>query len=257
MDNSTRAYNYDKVWALIPARSGSKGVPHKNIRDFYGYPLIAYSIASALMCKEIDRVIVSTDSEEIANIASHYGADVPFLRPLDISGDKSTDLEFVEHAISWFLENEGFCAEFLVHLRPTTPVRNPYDIGRAIKCIKSDKNSTSLRSAHRCIHPPYKWFKSGDGSYWDPLMAASNDEANNPRQEFPDVFIPNGYVDILKADYVLSNHLIHGDRMIGFVTDEVQDIDTENDFKKIDQYPNSKESFYRLREFLRKIKNDC
>ena len=91
-----------KVFAIIPARSGSKGVKNKNIRPLNGYPMIAYTIAAAKLSKNIDRVIVSTDSEQYAEIARKYGAETPFLRPAEISGDRSTDIEFMRHAINWF-----------------------------------------------------------------------------------------------------------------------------------------------------------
>ena len=109
----------DEVYAIIPARSGSKGVKDKNIRCLDGYPLLAFSIAAARKCPEVSRVIVSTDSEHYASIARYYGAEAPFLRPEAISGDKSTDIEFMEHAIGWLSENEGTLPEYFLHLRPT------------------------------------------------------------------------------------------------------------------------------------------
>ena len=108
-----------KVFAIIPARSGSKGVKNKNIRLLNGYPMIAYTIAAAKLSENIDRVIVSTDSEQYAEIAQKYGAEVPFLRPAEISGDTSADIEFMQHAINWFYENEGKVPEYWLHLRVT------------------------------------------------------------------------------------------------------------------------------------------
>ena len=121
------------IVALIPARSGSKGVPNKNIRYLGDVPLIAYSIIAALKSTLIDRVIVSTDSEEYADIARNYGAEVPFIRPAEISGDTATDLQLFEHAISWFEKNENLVPQYFVHLRPTTPLRDPRIIDDAIK----------------------------------------------------------------------------------------------------------------------------
>ena len=111
-----------EVVALIPARAGSKGVPGKNIRLLGGYSLLAWSIAASLKTKSIDRVIVSTDSEEYATLARELGADVPFLRPAELSGDRSTDYDFVLHSLNWLRENSSE-PDYIVHIRPTTPFR--------------------------------------------------------------------------------------------------------------------------------------
>ena len=108
---------------IIPARGGSKGVPGKNIRDVGGFPMIAYSIIASKLSKNIERTIVSTDSQEIADIALKYGAEVPFLRPEKFARDDSKDIEFFQHAIDWFSENEGYVPNYWVQLRPTTPLR--------------------------------------------------------------------------------------------------------------------------------------
>ena len=113
-----------KVVALIPARSGSKGVPHKNVRKLGGRPLIEWSIQACLKSRLIDRVVVSTDSQEYADLAVGLGAEAPFLRPAEIAGDRSTDFDFVIHALDWFACHGGE-PEFLVHVRPTTPYRVP------------------------------------------------------------------------------------------------------------------------------------
>ena len=110
------------TYAIIPARGGSKGVPRKNIKLLKGFPLIAYSIVAAKMSKMTDRVIVSTDSQEISDIAQKYDAEVPFLRPAEYAHDRSPDIDFVRHAIDWFAKNESNQPELFVHLRPTTPL---------------------------------------------------------------------------------------------------------------------------------------
>ncbi len=115
----------NNVIAIIPARSGSKSVTDKNIKLLSGHPLIAYSIVAAKLSKEIKRVVVSTDSEEYAEIAKKYGAEVPFIRPEIYSKDSSTDRDFFIHAMNWFKDNENTLPEYWVQLRPTTPLRNP------------------------------------------------------------------------------------------------------------------------------------
>lgn len=240
--------------ALIPARGGSKSVPKKNIRPFRGHPLIAYSIAAAKLSRRIDRVIVSTDSEEIARIARLYGAEVPFLRPAELAQDGSPDIDFVKHAIGWLAEHEGKVPEYLAHIRVTTPIRDHRVMDDAIDTICRDKNASALRSGHICVHPPYKWFQLTETAYAQPLMPGMTcDEANIPRQDFPRVLIPNGYIDVLRSSFVIGNDLMHGDRMIGYVTDEIPDIDTEEDLKKLEIYSGLKEALDELIAYLNEI----
>ena len=191
----------EKVFAIIPARGGSKGVPKKNIRPLAGYPLIAYSIAAARLCSRIDRVIVSTDSEQIAELSRKYGAEVPFMRSPALAGNLSTDREFVIHALEWFGKNEAAVPDYLVHLRPTTPLRDPTLIDEAIAALMSDPEATSLRSGHEAPESPFKWFMRDEQGYFygfnpdDPRPGY----ANLPRQIFPKVYIPDGYVDVLRT----------------------------------------------------------
>jgi N-acylneuraminate cytidylyltransferase len=239
--------------AIIPARGGSKSVPKKNIRLIYNHPMIAYSIAAAKLSELVQRVIVSTDSEEIAEISKRYGAEVPFLRPEEYAQDDSPDIDFMKHAIQWFYENEGSIPGYIVHLRPTTPIRDPKEIDKAVDWIRKDEVATSLRSGSICVHPPYKWFKKS-GQYLSPLMPGMTcDEVNLPRQDFPEVYIPNGYVDIVKADFIIKNDLLHGDKMIGYKTDEIPDVDTEMDLKKITVYDNLKENLAVLCNYLNNV----
>src|SRR5512145_2909368 len=107
------------ILALIPARGGSKSIPRKNIRDFAGHPLIAYSIAAGLQAKLVTRTIVSTDDEEIAAVARQYGAETPFLRPAEFAQDNTTDFPVFTHALAWFAEHEGYHPDIIVQLRPT------------------------------------------------------------------------------------------------------------------------------------------
>lgn len=224
----------DEVYAIIPARAGSKGVKNKNIKCLAGYPLIAYSIAAAKLCPEISRIIVTTDSERYAAIANFYGAETPFLRPAEISGDRATDLEFMMHAIDWFYENEGSNPEYYVHLRPTSPNRDVELITEAIKRIKAVPEATCLRSSHLASDKPYKWFNMTEEGYykclWDDMKI---DQANNPRQSFPEVYIPDGHVDVLRTAFIAENELMHGDRALGFVVPDSVDIDFASDFDKI------------------------
>lgn len=222
-----------RIMAIIPARGGSKGVPQKNIRPLAGYPLIAYSIAAAKLSRRVDGVVVSTDSPEIDAIGRHYGAETPFLRPAAFARDDSQDLEFVLHALDWFQKHISAVPEYLVHLRPTTPLRDPVLIDAAIDRILGRADATSLRSGHEAPETPFKWFfLNQDGCFEginprDPLP----EYYNLPRQAFPPVYIPNGYVDIIKSAAVLASGSLHGSRMLGFATPPVTEIDTAGDLQ--------------------------
>ncbi|HOJ31686.1 MAG TPA: acylneuraminate cytidylyltransferase family protein, partial [bacterium] len=217
--------------AIIPARGGSKGIPKKNIRPLLGYPLIAYSIAAAHLSKKIERVILSTDSEEIAEIARYYGAEVPFLRPREFARDNSPDIEFIIHVIIWFKKNENNIPRYLVLLRPTTPLRMPDIVDAAIIEIMKKKEATSLRSGHAASESPFKWFvRDADGYFRGMVPGYTNDELNMPRQSFPTVYIPDGYVDVVKPEFIIENDVMYGDKMVGFVTPFCHEVDSPEDF---------------------------
>ncbi|QWD28808.1 acylneuraminate cytidylyltransferase family protein [Polynucleobacter paneuropaeus] len=226
----------NKVIALIPARAGSKGVPNKNIRNLGGYPLIAWSIMAAKKSKLIDRVIVSTDSQEYAKLAIKFGAEVPFLRPSEISGDRSTDYDCIAHALDWLGINGGE-PQYIVHIRPTTPFRDPSYIDLAIETFqKSPINVTALRSAHEMSESAYKTFEiTTDGRFKRVgSEGTALDSANNARQQFPNTYQANGYVDILSTSFIRENDLIHGDWVLPFITPRVHEVDAEDDFFQLE-----------------------
>ena len=135
------------IIALIPARSGSKGVPNKNIKKIGGKSLLEWSINACKKSNLIDEIIISTDSIEYAEHAEKAGGKVPFIRPKDISLDTSTDYEFIKHALDWFKSN-GDLPEFIAHVRPTSPFRDPNIMDEAIQSFKSRTKNTALRSLH-------------------------------------------------------------------------------------------------------------
>ena len=218
--------NPGKTTAIIPARSGSKGVSDKNIRKIGGFPLISYSIIAAKLAG-IERIIVSTDSDNYAQLAISYGAEVPFLRSKENSSDSSTDLDLMNEVITKLITSEGSVDEYIIHLRPTTPLRLPKVILNALKTIKQDKNSTSLRSGHLCSESPMKWFMKGEDEYFQPMDARlSSEDINRPRQDFPDVFIPNGYVDIVRSSFIRNKKFLHGNRVLAFETPICNEVDS-------------------------------
>jgi N-acylneuraminate cytidylyltransferase len=220
--------------AIIPARAGSKGVSDKNIRSLAGKPLIAYSIQAAVLARNIDRVIVSTDSENYAIIAKEYGAEVPFLRPAEISKDSSTDYELMKHVLDWIKDSEGKVPEFIVHLRPTTPLRDPAVVFAALEAFRQDKKATSLRSVHEMPESAYKCFCIESGHLVDLVSSSSNiDISNNARQSYPKTYCGNGYVDVLRSEFILQQEKIHGDQVLAYVTKLIHEVDSEADFDYI------------------------
>jgi len=226
-----KGQSLSEVVALIPARSGSKGVLNKNKRLLGDYPLLAWSILAAKKSRFIDRVIVSTDSEEYAKLAIEFGAEAPFLRPEKISGDFSTDFEFILHALDWLLAHDDE-PKYIAHIRPTTPFRDPIWIDNAINLFKNNSMATALRSAHEMPESAYKAFEISMNGQFKRVGAINTDldAANNPRQQFPLTFQPNGYIDILSTKFIRSRGVIHGDWVLPFITPLALEVDTENDF---------------------------
>ncbi len=225
-----------KCISIIPARAGSKGILGKNIKFLGGYPLIAYSIVVSKMSLGIERTIVSTDSQEIADIAIGYGAEVPFLRPARISRDKSTDLEFIQYAIDWFNENERWVPEYIVLLRPTTPLRHSDDIESAIIYLERYPKATSLRSAHALPEPPQKMFKVDKEGYFRGFFPRDPrpDYHNMPRQSFPVAYQPNGYVDIIKTETIRTGSSLWGLDILAFVTQFAPEADLPESFEYLE-----------------------
>ena len=237
------------IIAIIPARAGSKSLVDKNIKYLSGHPLIAYSIAAAKLSKKIDRVIVSTDSQKYTEIAKQYGAEVPFIRPDKISIDTAIDRDFLIHAMNWFKENESSVPEYWVHLRPTTPLRSIEIIDNAINEIMQDNNATSLRSGHKAPESPLKWFVKSN-YYFRGLV--DGEDYNLPKEAFEQVYIPDGFVDVVKSSFVMNNKEIHGDRIIGFESPVCTEVDSVEEFEYI-QYQLDKNGS-ELLDYLNQVK---
>lgn len=220
------------VLAVIPARSGSKSVPHKNIRPFRGKPLIAHSIGQGLAAHNVDRVLVSTDSAEYARIARDFGAEAPFLRPAAIAQDLSTDLEVFQHALNWLDEHENYRPELCLHLRPTYPLRSVKDIEAAVELLLERPDADSVRSVTLAPHTPYKMWRLDAGSgLLRPLLESDIPEAHNvARQSLPPVYLQNAAIDVVRAAVILDARSMTGSRILPYRMPEIHDIDTEFDF---------------------------
>ena len=218
-----------KTVGLIPARIGSKGIPRKNIRDFCGKPLLAHTIEQALRMRSLDRLIVSTDSPEVATIAEEYGAKAPFLRPSALAAATSTDLAVVQHFVTWLEETEDYRADTVVYLRPTCPFRRVSWIEEAIlKCWGGEFDA--IRAVSRASHPPH-WMFRLDGEYLSPLLGHETNLMR--RQDLPDVYQPNGTFEIIKRTTLVGQGSLYGERVGYFLCDDlsIMDIDTELQFR--------------------------
>jgi CMP-N,N'-diacetyllegionaminic acid synthase len=226
-----------KILAIIPARSGSKSISHKNIRSLLGRPLMAYSIEHALKSKFIDRTIVSTDSQEYAEIAKAHGAEVPFLRPDGISRDDSTDLDLFQHALNWLSDNEKYTPEICVQLRPTHPIRNIADIDAMIELLLKNPNADSIRSVVKNKNIiPYKMWFLGNDSFLKPVISDDklHEAYNMPRQKLPTTYFQNASIDVIRVRTIIEKKSLTGENILGYVMDEQYDIDYEEDFERVE-----------------------
>jgi N-acylneuraminate cytidylyltransferase len=226
------------VLALIPARAGSKSIQRKNLLQLAGKPLLAHTIAHALGASLIGRVIVTTDSEEIADVARNYGAEAPFLRPAEISGDFSLDVEFHRHALEWLRNEEGYTPSLVVNLRPTHPVRRCDTIDRAIALFAASPDADALRSICLSKLSPFKMWAIDQNGYLSPIASVGNlhEPYNQPRQLLPLVYWQDGYIDITRPSVVMNKNSTTGDRILPFLIEEpCIDIDYEDEIPQAER----------------------
>ncbi len=223
------------ILALIPARGGSKSMPRKNIRMLAGHPLIAYSIAAGLNAGKIGRVIVSTDDEEIADVARAYGAEVPFVRPARLAGDETPDLPVFRHALEWLEMNAAYRPEIVVQLRPTSPLRPPGWVDRGIGLLSADPSADSARAVVPSGQNPYKMWRLGDGGRIVPLLDTEYPEAYNmPRQKLPATFWQTGHLDVIRRRTIIEEGSMTGATVVPIPIDPdyAVDIDSARDFER-------------------------
>ena len=215
-----------KKVAFIPARSGSKRIPHKNIKNLGGHPMLAYSVRCAIDSKVFDSVICATDSEEYAEVALKYGAEVPFLRSKSISDDKSPDIEWV----SWMLTelaNKGRQYDVFSILRPTAPFRKPHTVQRAWGAFEANLAADSLRAVEKCRqHPGKMWVISGQRML--PLMPfkiGTTPWHSSQYAALPEIFVQDASLEIAWVKTVFDKKSIAGDSIIPFLSEGYEGFD--------------------------------
>ena len=226
-----------QILALIPARGGSKGIPRKNVRNFAGYPLIAWSIAAGLQAHTVNRVIVSTDDEEIAEVAREYGAETPFLRPHELAQDRTTDLPVFEHALKWLEDIESYKPNIVIQLRPTSPIRPKDCVDGAVKTLMTYPEADSVRGVVSAGQNPYKmWLFNGYDRPMKPLLEVEGiaEPYNAPRQILPPVYWQTGHIDVIRTSTISRKHSLTGTVIYPHAIDAryTVDIDTPSDWMK-------------------------
>ena len=226
----------DNIAVIIPARSGSKSLPNKNIKSYHGHPLFAHSILLAQKSEYIlpQNIFLLTDSQEYASIGQQYGAQIPFIRPSHISDDLSTDSELFEYFIEHYQESYKY--EYIIHLRPTYPNRNVSLLNDTIHTILRNPEYDSLRTVVPIDVLPFKMYHIN--THQNELIPIFNhyrdiqEPYNQPRQLFPQTFLHNGCIDIFRLSTLLHKKSITGNKIYPYVMNEkeIHDIDTENDF---------------------------
>ena len=194
-------YRGVSVLALIPARGGSKGIARKNLQLVGGVPLVGIAAATAA-ASVVERVIVSTDDDEIAGAARGYGAETPFMRPTELAADDVDDFDVLEHALGWLDREEAYRPEIVVWLRPTSPLRAPADVDAAVAILR-DTGADGVRSVCLAEHHPY-WMKRLEGDRLLPFSSEGDDRTHRRRQQLPPVYRLTGAVDVLRAASVLE-----------------------------------------------------
>ncbi len=217
-----------KVLALIPARGGSKGLPRKNIIPLAGRPLICHTIEVALNAAVFDRIIVTTDDDEIAGLASASGAEVPFLRPAELAGDETKDLPVFAHALRWLNDRQDYFPEIVVALRPTCPLRTVEDIRRTLEKIQSCA-CDSVRTACPAEYHPYRMVRL-EQDLAQPLMPAEASIIPYRRQELPPVYRWNGLAEAIWSRTILERNTMFGNAVGVVITPRERSIDIDDEF---------------------------
>ncbi len=222
-------YQGHRFLGIVPARGGSKGVPRKNIREIAGKPLIAWTILDTLKSRYLDCCIVSTDDDEICQIAKEYGAYVPFLRPLELAQDDTASIDVVLDLIGR-LPNY----DYAVLLQPTSPLRTAEDIDGAISCCL-EHGSKSCVSVTETEYSPYWMYKLDEANKMNPLLNISQDKSYQ-RQKLAQVYRLNGAVYVNSYDMLKHEHRFIGKDTVGYIMPQERsyDIDTLQDFEIVE-----------------------
>lgn len=218
-----------KILGVIPARGGSKSIPHKNIVNLLGQPLIAYTIELANLALNegiLDRVIVSTDDNNIADVSRKYGGDVPFMRPKELAGDGVPDKPVLKHALEWIEKKEKIQVSYVVKLVPTSPLRKFEDLVNVINKIKAT-GCDSVRTVCEVTEHPY-WMKKISGDVLLPFMDGKDEKIFFQKQLLPKIYIINGAIDTIKKSVFYEYDFLYGDDIRCVIMPKSRSIDIDD-----------------------------
>lgn len=221
-------YRHQNLLAIIPARSGSKGIPRKNIKSLKGKPLIAHSIASACHSTHLDRCMLSTDDEEIATIAREYNAEVPFRRPEQLALDETPSIEVVRNLLDRLQNEQQYEPDYIMMLQPTSPLRTSEDIDRAIEKLLSDEESASLLSVKSVEEHP-DWMYHIQQNQLIPYHKQP-EEAADRRQDLDTLYYPNGAIYLCRTKDLREEHTLTPDPILPYVMPPERSVDIDDEF---------------------------
>jgi len=219
------------VWSVIPARSGSKGIKNKNLKKIKKFSLVGRAIKISKKSKLIQRTFLSTDSEKIKREGLRYKAEVPFLRSKKNSIDSSNDFDVLKEFLSRIARKEKVIPKYIVLLRPTTPFRSTKIINKAINKFKKIKNYDSLVTVHKMSEPVHKKFFVKKNKLKTTFSKLTLDQANKPRQNFPNSYTANGYLDIVKTKNIYKEKKYLNKKCFPFIIPKTIDIDESIDLE--------------------------
>ncbi|MHB1195127.1 MAG: acylneuraminate cytidylyltransferase family protein [Longimicrobiales bacterium] len=216
--------------ALIPARSGSKRIRNKNVRPLGGHPLLAFTISSALESGVFKRVVLSTEDEVTAKIGLHYGAEVPFLRPVEYASDQSPDIDWIRDLLRR-LEMAGEGAEYFSILRPTSPFRQASTIRRAWAEFTADDGADSLRAVEKCREHPAKMWRISENRMTSIMPNPDRQSTpwhSMPYQSLPEIYVQNASLEISRCRIPMEMGTIAGEMIMPFFTEGLEGFDINN-----------------------------
>jgi CMP-N-acetylneuraminic acid synthetase len=224
-----------KVLGLIIARGGSKGLPGKNIKELNGLPLLAYSVMAGLQSQYIDDVVISTDDDQIADVAKKYGCEVPFMRPAELASDSAKSIDVIRHVLETMADRDY---DIFVLLQPTTPFRTASHIDESLEMMMS-KGADSVVSVTEAEHHPMWMNTLPDDMCMAEFMRPEAENKN--RQDLPKQYRINGGVYAVRCSYMLASNKLYSDKSYAYLMDSQSsvDIDNEIDFKLAEAILNS------------------
>lgn len=224
-----------KIVVIIPARSGSKSLPKKNILPLNGKPMLCYSVYYGLSNNAVDKVVVSTDSEEFAEVARGCGADVPFIRPAELAEDNTRDYPVMRHAMDYF-ESIGEVYDVYILLRPTSPLRPEGLIEKAINIMTKNPTATSVRTVAKIKEHPYRAWNIKENGSMSGFVAGIEEPYNIPRQELPEIYFQTGDLEAMRRETLLCGS-VSGDNIFPLIIDyeDMVDIDHKDDLNKAEE----------------------